>query len=317
MIQGIWLSAIRFLLLTAHRSLLTTPFPSAIVIVSRRSPALSNDFTPGRPSIIGPGIVRIVAPNPGPLTGPGTNTYLVGTQELAVIDPGPDDPAHVEAIAAAGAGRIAWILVTHTHADHSPAARSLRQVTGALVVGQRAPQASHQDRLFRPDAQPVDGERVVLADAALRCIATPGHASNHLCFLLEQGGVLFTGDQILGQVSPVILPPDGDMADYLDSLRRLRELPLAVIAPGHGPMLQRPVEVIDALIRHRLEREAKICEALRLAGSAALEELLAVVYADVDASLHELAIHSLLAHLLKLERDGRAGRQDALWRAVE
>jgi glyoxylase-like metal-dependent hydrolase (beta-lactamase superfamily II) len=251
------------------------------------------------------------------LTGPGTNTYLVGTNELAVIDPGPDDAAHVEAIAAAGAGRIAWILVTHTHRDHSPAARSLRQRTGALVVGRVAPAVSHQDARFRPDAQPVDGERVVLADATLRCIATPGHASNHLCFLLEQGGVLFTGDHILGQVSPVILPPDGDMADYLDSLGRLREMPLTVIAPGHGPLLQRPVEVIDALIGHRLAREAKTHEALRLAGTVTLDELLAVVYTDVDPALHELARHSLLAHLLKLEHEGRAGRQDTLWRAFE
>jgi glyoxylase-like metal-dependent hydrolase (beta-lactamase superfamily II) len=275
---------------------------------------LSTDFTPGRPETIGPGIVRIVAPNPGPLTGPGTNTYLVGSSELAVIDPGPDDAAHVEAISRAGAGRIAWILVTHTHRDHSPAAGALRELTGALVAGRAAPQARRQDRRFRPDVQPTDGERVLLADAALRCIATPGHASNHLCFLLEQGGVLFTGDHILGDVSPVILPPDGDMADYLDSLRRLREMPLAMIAPGHGPMLQQPVAVIDGLIRHRLAREAKVCTVLARVDAATLEELLCVVYADVTPQLHELARHSLLAHLLKLERDGRASREGALWR---
>jgi glyoxylase-like metal-dependent hydrolase (beta-lactamase superfamily II) len=274
---------------------------------------LSTDLTPGRPQAIGPGIVRIVAPNPGPLTGPGTNTYLVGTDELAVIDPGPADEAHVEAVATAGAGRIGWILVTHTHLDHSPAARLLRERTGALVVGRAAPEASRQDRRFRADAQPADGERVVLADAALRCVATPGHASNHLCFLLEQGGVLFTGDHILGHVSPVILPPDGDMADYLDSLRRLREMPLAMIAPGHGPVMQRPLQVIDALIEHRLRREAKIAKALALAGAATLEELLATVYGDVDPSLHELASHTLLAHLLKLEREGRVGRDGLAW----
>ena len=278
---------------------------------------MSTEFIPGRPATIAPGIVRIVAPNPGPLTGPGTNTYLVGTSELAVIDPGPDDESHVEAIVRAGAGKIAWILVTHTHRDHSPAARALRERTGAPVVGRVAPEASRQDRRFRPDVQPTDGERVVLADVALRCLATPGHASNHLCFLLEQGGVLFTGDHILGHVSPVILPPDGDMADYLDSLRRLREMPLTVIAPGHGPMLPRPAEVIDALVQHRLAREAKVCAALECSGTTTLEELLVVVYADVDPALHELARHSLLAHLLKLERDGRAGREDALWRACE
>jgi len=274
---------------------------------------LSTDFTPGLPQPIGPGIVRIVAPNPGPLTGPGTNTYLVGTDELAVIDPGPGDAAHVEAIVAAGAGRIAWILVTHTHRDHSPAARLLRERTGALVVGRVAPDASRQDRRFRPDAQPVDGERIVLADASLRCIATPGHASNHMCFLLEQGDVLFTGDHILGHVSPVILPPDGDMADYLDSLRRLREMPVALIAPGHGPMLQQPAAVIDGLIQHRLGREARAHGALQRAGMATLEELLAVVYQDIDPGLHELASHTLLAHLLKLERDGRVDREGNSW----
>jgi len=278
---------------------------------------LSTDFTPGRPATLGPGIVRIVAPNPGPLTGPGTNTYLVGTSELAVVDPGPDIEAHVEALADAGAGKIAWILVTHTHRDHSPAARALRERTGAIVVGRAAPEARRQDRHFRPDVQPADGERVMLAGMALRCIPTPGHASNHLCFYLEQGGVLFTGDHILGHVSPVILPPDGDMADYLDSLRRLREMPLAMIAPGHGPMLQRPVEVIDALIQHRLAREAQVCAALARAGAATLDELLLEVYADVDPTLHELARHSLLAHLLKLEREGRTGREGDLWRAGE
>ena len=274
---------------------------------------MSTDFTPGLPKPIGPGIVRIVAPNPGPLTGPGTNTYLVGTDELAVIDPGPGDAAHVEAIVAAGAGRIAWILVTHTHRDHSPAARLLRERTGGLVVGRVARDSSHQDRRFRPDAQPVDGERIVLADASLRCIATPGHASNHMCFLLEQGGVLFTGDHILGHVSPVILPPDGDMADYLDSLRRLREMPVALIAPGHGPMLQQPAQVIDGLIQHRLGREARAHGALQRAGMATLEELLVVVYQDIDPALHELASHTLLAHLLKLERDGRVGREGNSW----
>ncbi len=274
---------------------------------------MHNDFTPGRPQPIGPGILRIVAPNPGPFTGPGTNSYLVGTDELAVIDPGPADPAHVDALVAAGAGRVAWILVTHTHRDHSPAARVLRERTGATVIGRLAPQDGRQDRGFRPDAEPADGERVVLADVALRCITTPGHASNHLCFLLEQGQVLFTGDHILGHVSPVILPPDGDMADYLDSLARLRELPLAMIAPGHGPMLERPVEVIDALIAHRLRREQKTRDALHRAGTATIEELLIDVYEDVDPVLHELASCSLLAHLLKLEREGRIGREGHTW----
>jgi glyoxylase-like metal-dependent hydrolase (beta-lactamase superfamily II) len=247
------------------------------------------------------------------LTGPGTNTYLVGGTDLAVVDPGPDDVSHVEAVVAAGEGRIAWILVSHTHRDHSPAARRLREMTGATVVGLDPPGDGRQDRHFRPDARPADGERVLLDGATLRCIATPGHASNHLCFLLEESAVLFTGDHILGTTSPVILPPDGDMAAYLESLARLRSLPLAALAPGHGPLLDDPGAVIDGLVAHRLEREARTRRALQQLGAATLDELLPVVYEDLDPALFELARHSLLAHLVKLEREGLARRDAARW----
>jgi glyoxylase-like metal-dependent hydrolase (beta-lactamase superfamily II) len=274
---------------------------------------MSEDFTPGVPTPLDHGLTRIVAPNPGPMTGPGTNTYLVGEQELAVVDPGPDDPSHVEAVCAAGGGRIAWILVTHTHRDHAPAARRLRERTGATVVGSWPPDDGRQDRRFRPDAVPADGERVLLEGAAMRCIATPGHASNHLCFLHEQTGVLFTGDHVLGHVSPVILPPDGDMAAYLRSLARLRELPLSCIAPGHGPLLERPCEVIDALVAHRLAREDQVLDSLRGLGAATLEQLLPAVYEDLRPELHPIAVHTLLAHLLKLEREGRAARDGDRW----
>jgi glyoxylase-like metal-dependent hydrolase (beta-lactamase superfamily II) len=274
---------------------------------------MDEDFTPGVPRPLDHGLTRIVAPNPGPMTGPGTNTYLVGRQELAVVDPGPDDPSHVEAVCAAAAGRIAWILVTHTHRDHAPAARRLREQTGATVVGLWPPDDGRQDRRFRPDAVPADGERVLMEGAAIRCIATPGHASNHLCFLHEQTGVLFTGDHVLGRVSPVILPPDGDMAAYLGSLARLRELPLSRIAPGHGPLLERPAEVIDALLAHRLAREHKVLDGLRGLGEVTLEELLPAVYDDVEPGRHPIAAHSLLAHLLKLERDGRVVRDGDRW----
>lgn len=274
---------------------------------------MSPEFEPGAVCSVAPAIARIVAPNPGPFTGPGTNTYLVGASELAVIDPGPADASHVEAIVRAGEGRIGWILVTHTHPDHSPAARLLREATGATVVGRCAPADGRSDRRFRPDAEPADGERVLLEGMALRCIATPGHASNHFCFLLEEAGVLFTGDHILGHVSPVILAPDGDMADYLDSLARLRDLPLEAIAPGHGPMLAEPRAVIDGLIAHRRGREAKVLAALSLAGGGRLESLLTVVYDDVDPALHGLALHSLHAHLIKLERDGLVVLEAETW----
>lgn len=275
---------------------------------------MSDAFRPGVPYSIAPGVARIVAPNPGLLTGPGTSTYLVGTGELAVIDPGPADAGHVEAVATAGAGRIAWILVSHTHRDHSPAARLLRELTGAIVVGRRAPDDSRHDRRFRPDTEPADGERVLLDGTALRCVVTPGHASNHVCFLLESAGILFTGDHILGHVSPVIVPPDGDMTEYLESLQRLKGLDAKLIAPGHGPVLERPGAVIDELMRHRLDREIKIRDALAAAGQATVEELLPGVYDDVDPALHRIAAHTLLAHLLKLEREGRAARsEDGFW----
>jgi glyoxylase-like metal-dependent hydrolase (beta-lactamase superfamily II) len=278
------------------------------------SPPMIDDFVPGRPVAVAPGVLRIVAPNPGPFTGPGTNTYLVGESQLAVVDPGPADRAHVEAIVAAGAGRIAWILVTHTHRDHSPAAALLRERSGAIVVGRRAPDDGRQDRRFAPDAEPADGERVSLDGCSLRCVATPGHASNHVCFFLEEQGVLFTGDHILGHVSPVILPPDGDMAEYLDSLARLRLLPLTRIAPGHGPMLEQPLAVIDALVAHRLRREARVLAALDAERPASLDDLLPGVYADVDPTLHEIARYSLLAHLIKLARAGAAVEEGNTWR---
>ncbi len=274
---------------------------------------MMDGFEPGRPVEIAPAVLRVVAPNPGPFTGPGTNSYLVGKAELAVVDPGPADASHVEVLARAGEGRIQWILVTHTHVDHSPAARQLRELTGATVVGASAPGDGRHDRRFRPDLQPADGERVLLEGGAIRCIATPGHASNHFCYLLEESGLLFTGDHILGHVSPVILPPDGDMADYLRSLARLAELPLSGIAPGHGPVLDRPREVIEALIGHRLRREQKVLRCLSMTGAASLEALLPVVYDDVDPSLHALALHSLHAHLIKLERDGLVLLEARVW----
>ncbi len=272
------------------------------------------DFTPGQVVELSPGLRRVVAANGGPFTGPGTNSYLLGEEERILIDPGPDLPDHVDALLAAGEGRIAWVLVTHTHADHSPAARAIRRATGATVVGALAPDDGRQDLRFRPDLQPVDGERILAAGLALRCVATPGHASNHFCFLLEEQGVLFTGDHILGHVSPVILPPDGSMGDYLESLQRLKALPVTWIAPGHGPPLTDPSGVIDRLVAHRMGREARVVEALARLGVSALERLLPEVYADVDPALHELAAFSLHAHLIKLARDGRVVQEgEASW----
>jgi glyoxylase-like metal-dependent hydrolase (beta-lactamase superfamily II) len=274
---------------------------------------------PGIPIRVAPGVQRLLAPNASPLTGPGTNTYLLGDPPLAVLDPGPAIPVHVAAIERC-APHLETIFVTHTHADHSPAARVLATRTGARLVGRPPPRDGRQDETFRPDQVPARGERFDIAGMRLLAIDTPGHASNHVCYLLERvglesEGLLFSGDHVLDGVTPVILAPDGDMAAYLDSLRRLRELPLRAIAPGHGRVLQDPTAVIDGVIAHRERREAKVLAVLGSLGRATLDQLLPRVYDDVRRELHPLARLSLEAHLVKLEREGRCGREEADWLA--
>jgi glyoxylase-like metal-dependent hydrolase (beta-lactamase superfamily II) len=258
---------------------------------------------------------RLTAPNPGMMTGPGTNTYLVGTGPLAVIDPGPVIDEHLAQLAAAG--DIRWILATHTHPDHSPGAARLAEMTGALLVGRPAPDGPHQDRTFAPSVVPDDGDRVGDPAAGLRALHTPGHASNHLCFLHESRRWLFTGDHVMNGSTVVIDPPDGDMNDYLVSLARLRALPLHAIAPGHGPLFFNPVDVIDGIVRHRLAREEKVRKALAAAPGSTSSALVSSVYREVDRSLHGLAERSLLAHLIKLEKDGVAACDGGRWSPAE
>lgn len=251
-------------------------------------------------------VTRIIAPNPGLMTGPGTNTYLVGEAELAVIDPGPAIDSHLERILAAGAGRIRWILATHTHMDHSPATAALKAATGATVLGRPAPAGSNQDQGFAPDRVLSHGERLAVEDLSLRAIHTPGHASNHLCYLLEETKMLFTGDHVMQGSTVVINPPDGDMRAYLASLQKLLEEDIAIIAPGHGYLIGAPHKEVRRLVAHRLAREAKVTTALARRGAATIEELLPEVYDDVPARLHPVAARSLLAHLEKLVAEGRA-----------
>lgn len=272
------------------------------------------DLVPGRVVALAAGVRRIVAPNPGRMTGPGTNTYLIGTRELVILDPGPAVAAHLEAIAAAvGGARVVAVAVTHTHRDHSPGARPLRARLGAPLVGQRARHAAFQDPDFEPDLVAREGLRLATDAGELVAVATPGHASNHVCWHQPALRLLYTGDHVLGTVSPVILPPDGDMAEYLDSLARLRGLALEAFAPGHGPLLPEPAAVIESLLRHRLAREARVVAALAALGRASLATLLPAVYRDVATELHDVARYSLEAHLLKLEREGRARRDGADW----
>lgn len=267
----------------------------------------------GRLDEVAPGVRRLIAPNPSRMTGPGTNTYLIGRERVLVVDPGPAIDAHVAAIdAAIGAATLAAILVTHTHRDHSPAATALRERRPAPLVGRLPRHLEFHDADFVPDVQPADGAAWVSDAGELIAVPTPGHASNHVCWLHPTTRSVLTGDHVLGTVSPVILPPDGNMIEYLESLARLRRLELAAILPGHGPVLHDPPAVLDALVAHRLAREAKVFAALD-ARPASLDALIARVYDDVDPALHGFARYSLLAHLEKLEHERRARRDGEAW----
>ncbi len=270
-------------------------------------------LVPGTLVRIAAAVHRLVAPNASLMTGPGTNSYVLGDPGVAVLDPGPDEPAHLERLAAAAPG-LRLVFVTHTHPDHSRGARALAAATGASVVGLPPPADGRQDDTCVPTIHPADGEIFVLSPAIrLRAIHTPGHASNHVCYLLEEESLLFSGDQVLDGVTPVILPPDGDMRAYIDSLQRLKTCSLHAIAPGHGHVLTDPVSVIDGVIAHRARREAKVLAALNEAGRARLDELLPKVYDDVRRELLPIARLQLEAHLIKLVRDGRAALDGDCW----
>ena len=272
-----------------------------------------SSLQPGRPVELARGVTRLVAPNPGLMTGPGTNTYLVGEAGLAVIDPGPSIDRHVRAIIDHAAGRLRWVLVTHTHVDHSPAARALADATGAELLGRPAPPGRHQDGSFRPERVLDDGDVLQAQGIDLEALHTPGHASNHLCYRHAGLGWLFTGDHIIDGSTVVIDPPDGNMQDYLRSLERLERMDLRAIAPGHGDLIERPREAIARLIAHRLEREAKVVRVLAAHPGRTLAELVRVAYREVDRSLHPVAERSLLAHLEKLEAESRARRDGERW----
>ncbi len=257
---------------------------------------------------------RIVAPNPGPLTGPGTNTYVIGRERPIVIDPGCNEPAHLTRVLDVAGGRIGRILCTHSHPDHSPGADWLREATGAQVFGLAPPDDGHQDPDYAPDAPLADGERIEFDDGALVALHTPGHASNHVCFLHEAEGLLFTGDHLMSGSTVIIIPPDGSMRLYLDSLRRLRQLPLASLAPGHGALMPDAIGEIDRVTAHRLARESKLVRALAARDAATLDELLPEVYDDVPKFMHVFARYSLLAHAVKLVEDGRVASERDVYR---
>jgi glyoxylase-like metal-dependent hydrolase (beta-lactamase superfamily II)/8-oxo-dGTP pyrophosphatase MutT (NUDIX family) len=272
------------------------------------------DLLPGNVKQLDRWVARIIAPNRGPMTGPGTNTYFVGDDELAIIDPGPLSDEHLAALVAHGAGRIRWILCTHTHRDHSPAAARLAAATGAEVIGMPPPDHPRHDSTFAPDRVVRDGESIELGNVTLMAIHTPGHASNHLCFRLAQNGMLFTGDHVMQGSTVVIGPPDGDMQEYLDSLRRLLTLDIAIMAPGHGYLIGRPHREVRRLIEHRLWREARVMQAVGTRGPTTVEEILDDVYPDVLPVLRGPAAQSLAAHLRKLIADGAVAVNEGRYR---
>src|SRR6186713_114882 len=268
----------------------------------------SYELVPDRAVRLSERVIRVTADNGSVMTGPGTNTYLIGganADRWAVIDPGPAIDAHVDAIVAAAPGPIDRIFVTHTHKDHSPAAVALKERMGATLYGLAPLHKEWQDATFAADVTLHGGERIALADGThLAVVHTPGHASNHLCYLLEEEKTLFTGDHVMQGSTVVINPPDGDMATYIASLRRVAELDLDWLAPGHGFLMAEPRAAIEAIVAHRLRREAKVVAALGELGPVPAERLLGAVYADVPQHLHAVAMRSLTAHLLKLRDDG-------------
>ncbi len=254
---------------------------------------------------------RLTAPNPGRMTGPGTNTYLVGGPgDWLVIDPGPDEPAHIERIAAFVGDGLKTIVCTHAHPDHAPGARPLQQRTGARIVGRPSGPHFNPDWTFRPDQTLEDGARLRVGDSTLRVLHTPGHAEHHVCLLLEEDGLLFSGDHILNGSTTVVDPPDGDMRAYVASLERLAAEPFEFILSAHGHVISRGKTEIARLIAHRMAREAKVIDALDRLGGGALEELVLLAYDEVDPILHPLAMRSLTAHLLKLRDERRATLDD-------
>ncbi|MAW81845.1 MAG: MBL fold metallo-hydrolase [Parvularcula sp.] len=272
-------------------------------------------FTPGVPDRLAPGVRRVIANNPGPYTYTGSGTYIIGEGDVAVIDPGPDDNAHLEALLKALDGeRVTHILITHTHRDHCGLAMKFAKATGAPLFGFGA----HPIREKKHDAPALDegadysyAPDEIIGDSAviegptwrLEAVHTPGHLSNHLCFALPQEKALFTGDHIMGWATTVVAPPDGDMSAYLDSLDRLLARDDEIYFPTHGAPIENPKRFVRAVKTHRLMRDAQILDQLKK-GRSTIMDITAAMYADVDKRLHGAAALNVLAHLIRLVRKG-------------
>jgi glyoxylase-like metal-dependent hydrolase (beta-lactamase superfamily II) len=254
-------------------------------------------------------ILRVLAPNPSVYTLEGTNTWIVGEDPAVVIDPGPEIPAHLDEVERT-AGRVGAVLVTHDHEDHAPSAVGFAERVGAPLFAFRLPDAEHLR----------DGQRIDVGPVQVTAIATPGHSSDHVVFFVASEGALFTGDAVVGRGTTFIDPPDGDLGQYLRSLRRMQELGARTIYPGHGPVVFDARAKLDEYIEHREEREQQVLAALA-GGPATIDAMVTTIYADYPPEVRPLAARSVLSHLLKLEGEGRAERKgkgdDATWTASE
>ncbi|MGO7587838.1 MBL fold metallo-hydrolase [Rhizobium leguminosarum] len=283
------------------------------------SPAFDLAFEPayGQAVPVVSGVERVTANNPGPFTFFGTNSYFVGSSSVAVIDPGPEDEAHYQALMAALGGRaVTHIFVSHTHRDHSPLSLRLQAATGAVTVGQGPhrparplrdgeinPFSESSDISFVPDLALGDGETIAGDGWSLRAVLTPGHTANHAAFALAGRDILFSGDHVMAWSTSIVAPPDGSMADYMESLERLIAREDRLLLPGHGGPVTEPTSFLRALKAHRLRREQAVLARVQ-AGDQRIAEMVKVIYRDTDPKLHGAAALSVLAHIENLMERG-------------
>jgi glyoxylase-like metal-dependent hydrolase (beta-lactamase superfamily II) len=263
------------------------------------------------------GVLRVVAPNPSPMTGPGTNSYIVGHSRCAIIDPGVDDAAHLDALAAAAPGEVVAILVTHAHPDHTGGARRLAERLNAPVYAFPLELQGIRDEGFAPQRPLYHGDIVDLDTICLEAIHTPGHTADHLCFFWRDVGLLFAGDTVMADVTVVILPPDGDMSAYMQSLEQLQALPIERIAPGHGRLLEDAPAVLAQIVTHRRERETQVWESLSADEPMTAEQIAIQLYPDLDVRLQPMAAAQVKAHLIRLVELGDALAVTDGWLCVQ
>jgi glyoxylase-like metal-dependent hydrolase (beta-lactamase superfamily II) len=283
---------------------------------------LERPWPVGKAEQLEPLVRRVLAGNPSAFTYTGTQSYVVGGDEgVAVIDPGPDEPAHIAALLhVVGDAPVVAIICTHTHRDHSPAAAPLAERTGAPVIGcaplmlsDDGPRADAPfDQTYAPIRVLQDGEALSGPGWTLRAVATPGHTSNHLCLALEESGALFTGDHVMGWSTSVVAPPDGDMAAYMASLQKLHEREDRIYYPAHGPAVEKPRQLVRGMIGHRRQRENQILRLVE-AGTGVIADMVPQMYKGVDKALYPAAGRSVLAHLIDLENRGRVSRVEERW----